>query len=120
MPLVRIDVTGPKSPAHKRSLMAAARAAIIGHLAVDDSRVMVRVVETPAEDVDMPPCRTSRLTFVDILLYEGRTPEMKAAMAAALRDSLAQDPGIEASEVVIHFQDSSKVDLDVIPGGAGR
>lgn len=118
MPILRIDITGPKSPAYKRALLTGARAAVIGAFGVPDGRVVVRVVETPAGDVDAPPCRTDRYTLVDVLAYEGRTPQLKRALAAALRDAYATDPGIEPSEVAITFRDASPDDLDVLPGEA--
>jgi len=119
MPLVRIDVIAPKSPEYKRALMAAARHAIVDGLAAPDSRVTVRVAETAADDVDLPSCRTDRMTVIDVLLYAGRTDEMKTATAAALRDALALDPGIEPCEVAVFFHDATPVDLDVLPGQAG-
>jgi len=118
MPLLRIDITGPKSPAYKRALLTGARAAVTGAFGAPDGRVTVRVVETPASDVDMPSCRTERFTLVDVLAFEGRTPEIKAAMAAALREAYAADPGIEPSEVAVSFRDAVPHDLDVLPGEA--
>jgi phenylpyruvate tautomerase PptA (4-oxalocrotonate tautomerase family) len=118
MPLVRIDVVGTKSDEYKRALMAAARRSIVEGLAAEDRRVTVRVVEAPPGNVDLPSCRTERMTVFDILLYEGRTPEMKAATAASLRAALAIDPGIEPSEVALFFHDATTCDLDVLPGQA--
>lgn len=118
MPLLRIDVTGPKSPAYKAALLAGARAAVTRAFGVPDGRVVVRVAETPADDVGLPSCRTDRFTLVDVLAYEGRTPELKRALSAALRDAYAADPGIEPSEVAVSFRDASPDDLDVLPGEA--
>jgi phenylpyruvate tautomerase PptA (4-oxalocrotonate tautomerase family) len=118
VPLVRIDITGPKEPEYKRALLAGVRGAITNAFGVDDSRVVLRVVETPADDVDVPPCRSERLCVIDILMYEGRTPEMKAMMAAEARRALALDPGVEPSDVMISFRESSRLDLDVPPGEA--
>jgi phenylpyruvate tautomerase PptA (4-oxalocrotonate tautomerase family) len=119
MPLVRIDVIGTKGDEYKRALMAAARRAIVEGMAAEDGRVSIRVVEADPANVDLPSCRTERMTVVDVLLYEGRTPEMKAATAAALRAALAADPGIEPSEVTLFFHDATPCDLDVLPGQAG-
>lgn len=118
MPLVRIDITGPKAPEYKRALLAGVRGAITSAFGVDDARVVVRIIETPADDVDAPPCRSARFCVVDVLMYEGRTPEMKHAMATAAREALTVDPGIEPSEVQIAFREFSKTDLDVPPGEA--
>lgn len=118
MPLVRIDITGPKAPEYKRALLAGVRGAITSAFGVDDARVVVRIIETPADDVDAPPCRSARFCVVDVLMYEGRTPEMKRAMVAAAREALAVEPGIEPREVAVSFREASKLDLDVLPGAA--
>jgi len=120
MPLVRIDITGPKSPEWKRALMAAARAAVTGTLGAPDERVTVRVVETPDDCVDVPDCRTRDFTVVEVLMYEGRSEEMKRAFVASLREKLAADPGIPQSEVTVVLRDSSTLDLDVLPGDSRR
>jgi len=116
MPIVRIDVTGPKTPEYKATLLAGARTAVVDSLGVGDERVTVRVVETPAEWVSVPHCRTERFTVVEVLLYEGRTEELKRALVKALRDTFAADPGIEECEVSVFINDASPLDLDVLPG----
>jgi phenylpyruvate tautomerase PptA (4-oxalocrotonate tautomerase family) len=118
VPVVRIDITGPKPAEYKRALLAAARRAITEGLSAPDERVTVRIVEVPSEDCDLPACRTPRFTLVDVLMYEGRSEEAKAATAAELRGLLEADPGIEGSEVSIAFHDMSPTDLDVLPGEA--
>jgi len=120
MPVVRIDITGQRSPEWKRALMAGARAAVTQALGAGDERVTVRVVETPDECVDLPDCRTRDFTVVEVLMYEGRTPEAKSAFVAALREKYAADPGIPPSEVTVVLRDFSTLDLDVLPGEAGR
>ena len=116
MPFIRIDVTGPKAADYKRALLAGTRAAVTKSFGVADDRVTVRVLETPGADVDTAPGRTERMTMVDVLMFEGRSAEMKAAMTAALRDALANSPGIEPSEVVVNFREADAVDLDVFRG----
>jgi phenylpyruvate tautomerase PptA (4-oxalocrotonate tautomerase family) len=119
MPIVRIDVTGPKTPEYKDALLAGARRAVVDSLGVGDERVTVRVVETAAEWVSVPSCRTERFTVVEVLLYEGRTEELKRALVKALRDAFAADPGIEECEVSVFINDASPLDLDVLSGQAG-
>lgn len=120
MPIVRIDVTGPKSTEYKRALLLGARRAVVSSLGAGDERVTVRVVETPAECVDAPPCRTDRFTVVEALLYQGRTEDQKRAFAKALRDEFAAVPGIEECEVSVFVHDASPLDLDVLPGQASQ
>jgi hypothetical protein len=100
--------------------MAGARAAVTSALGAPDDRVTVRVIETPDDCVDVPDCRTRDFTVVEVLMYEGRTEEMKRAFVTALRDNLGASPGIPASEVTVVLRDFSTLDLDVLPGEAGR
>lgn len=119
MPVATVDIVGSKSRAYKDALAAAVRRSIVEFLAADDSRVTVRIIETPADCVDLPSCRTERYTVVGILLYEGRTEEMKRAFAEGLRAALAADPGIEPCEIAIALHSMSTSDLDVLPGQSG-
>jgi len=118
MPLVRIDITGPKSEAYKQALLSGARAAVTSALGAPNDRVSVRVIETPAECVDVPGCRTERFTLVEVLMFEGRTPQLKSALVSALREAFAEDPGIEPSEVMVFTHDASSIDLDAPAGQA--
>jgi phenylpyruvate tautomerase PptA (4-oxalocrotonate tautomerase family) len=120
VPIVRIDITGPKSPGWKKALLTGACDAIVESLGVERDRVSVRVVETPDDCVDVPDCRTDRYTIVEVIMYEGRTEEAKHALVSALRERLAADPGIEPTEVSVIIRDPSKVDLDVLPGEAAK
>lgn len=120
MPLVRIDITGPKPAAYKRALLDGCRTAVVESLGVPDERVTIRIIETPAEDVSVPSCRTDRFTLVDVLMYEGRGEELKRAMYDAIRARFAEDPGIEPSEVNIAVRDVPRSDLDAPAGEAGR
>lgn len=119
MPIVRVDITGPKTSEYRRALLSGVRAAVVEGLGVPDDRVTVRVVETPSECVDAPGCRTEHFTVIEVLLYEGRTEQLKRAMISAVREKLAEDPGIEPSEVAVFVHDASTTDLDVIAGQAG-
>lgn len=120
MPIVRIDITGPKSAEYKRALLSGARRAVVSCLGAGNERVTVRVVETPADCVDAPACRTDRFTVVEVLLYQGRDEDQKRGFAKALREEFATAPGIEECEVSVFVHDASPLDLDVLPGRASQ
>ena len=84
MPIVRIDIQSGKSTAYKRELLNGVRSAITGALGVPDDRVMQRIVETPAEDIDTTGVRSDRLTIVEISMLAGRGRELKDALYQAL------------------------------------
>lgn len=119
MPVVRIDIAGPKPAEYKSALLRGARAGVLAGLGVPDDRVTVRLFETAPGDFDLPTCRTERYTVVDVTMYAGRTTDLKAACIAAVRERLADNPGIEPSEITVIFHDLTPTDLDVPPGEAG-
>lgn len=118
MPIVRVDVSGPKTTSYKAAVLDGVRAGVTSGLAVPDARVTVRLVEIAPGESSLPSCRTERFTVVEIALYEGRTPELKNACVQAIRDNLADLPGIEPSEVAVLFNDKRVEDLNLPPGEA--
>ncbi len=113
MPIVRVDITGPRTAEYRSAVLRGVRVGVVNELGAPDERVTVRLTEGLAECMDAPSCRTDRFTVVDIMLYAGRTPETKAACAAAIRGNLEVDPQIPSSEVVVAFHDMDPIDLDV-------
>lgn len=101
MPIVRIDIQAGKSTAYKRSLLHGVRQALTGALGIPDDRVMQRIVETPAEDIDTPEIRSDRLTIVEITLIEGRGQELKEALYQAVAKRLGFEPGISEHDLVV-------------------
>jgi phenylpyruvate tautomerase PptA (4-oxalocrotonate tautomerase family) len=105
VPIVRIDIQSGKSTAYKRELLNGVRTAIVSALGVSDDRVMQRIVETPAEDIDTTEIRSDRLTIVEISMLEGRDRELKDALYQALLRRLALEPGITAHDLVVIVND---------------
>lgn len=105
MPIVRIEIQSGKSTAYKRELLNGVRTAIVSALGVHDDRVMQRIIETPAEDIDTTEIRSDRLTIVEISMLEGRDRELKDALYQALLRRLALEPGITAHDLVVIVND---------------
>jgi len=102
---VRIDIQSGKSTAYKRELLNGVRSAITGALGVPDDRVMQRIIETPAEDIDTTGVRSDRLTIVEISMLAGRGRELKDALYQALSRRLALEPGITAHDLIVIVND---------------
>ena len=84
MPIVRIDIQSGKTTAYKRDILHGVRAAIVEALGVPDERVMQRLIETPADDIDAPEIRSDRLTIIEISMLPGRGPDLKEALYSAI------------------------------------
>lgn len=105
MPIVRIDIESGKSAAYKRAILRGVRSAITGALGVPDERLMQRLAETPAEDIDACDVRSDRLTIIEISMLPGRGADMKRSMYDRIVSELSTDPGIHAHDIMVLVND---------------
>lgn len=105
MPIVRIDIQAGKSPQHKRAVLAGVRAGIASAFGVDDDRIMQRIVETDAADIDNTSVRTSDFTVVNIQMVGGRADAAKEELYRAIESNLAENPGVRGRDLVILVTD---------------
>ncbi|MEI7813351.1 MAG: tautomerase family protein [Coriobacteriia bacterium] len=101
MPIVRIDIQSGKTTAYKRDILHGVRTAIVEALGVPDDRVMQRLIETPAENIDAPDVRTDRLTIIEVSMLPGRGPDLKEALYAAIVSRLGEKPGIYSHDIMV-------------------
>lgn len=101
MPIVRIDIESGKTTAYKRTILHAVRDAVTEALGVADDRVVQRIVETPAEDIDATEVRSDRLTIVEISMLAGRDADMKSRLFDGIVKRLGRDPGIPAHDIFV-------------------
>ncbi|NTW28989.1 MAG: tautomerase family protein [Coriobacteriia bacterium] len=104
MPIVRIDIQAGKSAAYKRAVLDGVREAIVSTLGVPSDRVMQRLAETPAQDVDAPS-KTDRLTIVEISMLPGRGSDLKERLYEMIVARLGNEPGISASDIMVLVND---------------
>lgn len=107
MPIVRIDIQAGKSTAYKRAILHGVRTALTTALGIPDERVMQRIVETPAEDIDTTEIKSDRLTIVEITMISGRSPELKKELFAAISKRLGFEPGISAHDLVVTLSEDA-------------
>ena len=105
MPIVRIDIQAGKSTVYKRDILHAVRSAITSSLGVTDERVMQRIIETPAENIDSPETRTDHLVIIEVSMLPGRGPQLKEALYDAIVANLAESPGIHARDIMVLIND---------------
>lgn len=105
MPIVRIDIQAGKSTLYKRALLNGVREAVTSALGVPDERVMLRVIETPAEDIDATEVKSDRLTIVEVTMMSGRGAELKHALYSGIAKRLGLAPGVAAHDLVVVVND---------------
>jgi len=113
MPLIRVDVTGPKAPEWKAAVMRGVRAGLVNGAGAPDEHVSVRVIEAPADSVDITNGRANDFIYIEVIWFEGRDATQKLAVVSIIRESLAADPGIAPTNINIAFSDFSHDDLHV-------
>lgn len=105
MPIVRIDIQEGKSTAYRRELLHGVRRAITSSLSVADERVMQRIIEVPADDIDSGARRTDSFTVIEIAMMAGRGTELKRALYEEIIRELKVSPGILERDIVVHIVD---------------
>jgi 4-oxalocrotonate tautomerase len=106
MPIVRIDIEAGKPADYRRQVLVGVRQAIASALGMPEERVMSRIVETPADDIDAV-AKTDQLTIIEISMLPGRGPETKGGLYEAVVANLGNQPGIAASDIMVLVNDPS-------------
>jgi phenylpyruvate tautomerase PptA (4-oxalocrotonate tautomerase family) len=107
VPIVRIDVQSGKSTAYKRAVLHGVRAALVSAIGAPDERIMQRIIETPAEDIDTTENRSDALAIIEISMLPGRGAELKSALYEAIVKNLSVNPGIHARDIMVLVNDPS-------------
>lgn len=107
MPIVRIDIQSGKSTEYKRAVLRGVRNAITMALGVGDDRVMQRLIETPAEDIDINANRSDALAIIEISMLPGRSADLKSKLYESIVANLSADPGIHAKDITVLVNDPS-------------
>lgn len=107
MPIVRIDIQAGKTTAYKRALLNGVRNGLVTALGIPDDRVMQRIVETPAEDIDTTEIRSDRLTIIEISLISGRGADLKEKLFSAISKRLGFEPGIAQHDLIVLLNEAA-------------
>jgi phenylpyruvate tautomerase PptA (4-oxalocrotonate tautomerase family) len=105
MPFVRIDIQSGKTTAYKRAILHGVRDGLANALGVDHDRIVQRIIESPAENIDATDVKSDRLTLIEISMLPGRGPELKERLYHEVARQLAHDPGIEEHDLVVLVND---------------
>jgi phenylpyruvate tautomerase PptA (4-oxalocrotonate tautomerase family) len=101
MPIVRIDIQAGKSTAYKRDILHSVRRALTSIFEAPDDRVMIRLIETPAENIDAPDIRTDRLTIIEVSTLPEHAAAVKQSLYAKIVAELGEKPGIHQHDITL-------------------
>jgi hypothetical protein len=68
---------------------------------------MQRIIETPADDIDIAETRSDALAIIEISMLPGRGAELKSKLYEAIVANLSADPGIHARDIMVLINDPS-------------
>lgn len=101
MPIVRIDIQAGKSTAYKRDILRSVRTALSRALSLTDDRIIARVIETPAENIDAPEIRSDRLAVIEISMLPAASGTAKHSLYAEIVEELGERPGIHQHDITL-------------------
>ncbi len=108
MPLVRIDLQAGKSPEYRKALGDGVHRAMVEALAIPpDDRFQV-ITEHPAGGLVYDPQylgirRSANVVFVQITMSAGRKPQQKRKLFQRMAEILAESPGLQLQDLIIHL-----------------
>jgi 4-oxalocrotonate tautomerase len=108
MPFVRITLAQGRSVEDRRALSESVQQALVETAGVPAADFFCAVHEVPPEDFRIDPTylgipRTAECIFVQIVLNEGRTVEVKRALYARIAEKVGQRPGLRHEDVLINL-----------------
>ena len=104
MPMAKIEVRRPRSPQQVQALIDAVYWAQRVALQVPEDDRQIRYIEHRPEHFAVPPGKTENYTFIEILIFPGRSLQAKRRLYQEIITRLGA-LGIEPSDVFIVLQE---------------
>lgn len=99
MPLIKVHVSETEIPATKPLLTKKIREVMVERLQIDDRIGQVILYEAPPQHRAIHSDRGNRFVFIEVLMYPGRTMEMKASFMQGLVDAVSSILKIDSKEI---------------------
>ncbi|CAM3792112.1 tautomerase family protein [Bordetella tumulicola] len=124
MPILNIQIMQGHSAAQKTNLLKNSSQAVVDSIAAPLPSVRVVLEEVASDHVIVAGELAKPMALVLARLIEGRTPEKKAALIAALSQAIHKSIDISEQDVRVIITDIPKTDMGVANGitalAAGR
>jgi len=100
-PLVKIEIRKGKSIEYKKAILNSVHDALVKAIKIPNYDRFQRIYELDADNFEAPEDRTSNITLIEIIMFEGRTINAKKALYKAINANLASNPGIDGDDITI-------------------
>lgn len=115
MPVTLVSILEGRSAADKRALMEAVQGAIAATLKLPPHDRNLRLCVHGRDEWLLPEGTSERYVLVEIALFEGRTPETKGQLYAAIVEAL-EGVGVPRNEVFIRLIDQPRENFGIRGG----
>lgn len=100
MPIAKIEVRRSRPATEVQALIEAVYLALREALKIPEGDRQLRYIEHQPEHFAVPPGRTENYTFVEIIMFPGRSPEAKKNLYQGIVRRF-EELGIQAADVFI-------------------
>jgi len=90
-----------KSKEHKKAILNGVHDALVEAVKIPDHDRLQRIYELDEDSFEASKSKTSNITLIGIIMFEGRTQEAKKALYKAINNNLASNPGIDGDDIII-------------------
>ena len=101
MPLVKISIRKGRSKSEKQALMDAVHEALVEAFNIPDWDRNQRISEFENEDFEIPNNRTDYFTLIEIIIYPGRSLNVKRELYKMINDRLKSIGYTSLNDIVI-------------------
>jgi phenylpyruvate tautomerase PptA (4-oxalocrotonate tautomerase family) len=115
MPVTLVSVVKGRDSAGKAALLEAVQGAITASLKLPPLDRYIRLAEHGRDEWLLPEGKSEAFTLVEIALFEGRTPETKGALYAAIVEAL-EAIGVPRADVFIRLIEQPRENFGIRGG----
>lgn len=105
MPLLKVHICSGEAPANKSMLTRRLRAVMIEALQIDEKLGQVILYETVPQLRAIHADRSMNFAFIEVMLYPGRTPDMKKALMKGLVEEVHRILNIDIRDISCCLQE---------------
>ncbi len=120
MPIINIQIMQGHTVAQKTALLKNMTQAVVESISAPLASVRVVIQEVPHENVIVAGELGKEMALAIVGLISGRTEELKAALIAALANSVEQSIGLSTQNVRVILVDTPTIDMGVAGGRTAK
>lgn len=108
MPFVKIHVSSEIVPSVRQSVANDVREAVVEVLGIGREHSHVVVYDSSPSSRSVHESRDNSFIFVEILMFSGRTDEMKEHLFAKICQVICKDTGTDGSDILMNVIDTDR------------